>query len=127
MTAQEFIIERIEMITDCFPNLKCTYEYNKYSNIHLVEVLPRGEFKDNKKYAEFEAEITYDFICKYSHDSNVSFFTAGDALNAIKNPTYTIVGKEFKPKNIKNFWFEEMAFINVSGDNYGENNYAMAA
>lgn len=127
MTAQEFIIERIDLITQCFPNLKCRYEYDKHSKVHLIEVLPKGEFKNNKKYAEFESEIIYDFICKYSYDSNISFFTSKDTLVSIKNPDYESFGREFKPKMIKNFIVEEYSYFNISDENIGENNYALAA
>lgn len=126
MTSKEFVIENIKLITEYFPNLKCTYEYDEDSKVHLIEVLPRGEFKDNKKYEIFESDIVFNFMSKYN-DSNIAFFTSGDSLISIKNPTYTVVGSKFKYKTIKNFSLEDFEFININENCYGDNNYALAA
>ncbi|MBW6482246.1 MAG: hypothetical protein K0B10_04210 [Vicingaceae bacterium] len=125
MTAKEFIIERLDLIIEYFPNLKCIYEYDEMSKVHLIKVLPQGEFDLNKKYSEFESEIVFDFICRYN-DSNILFFTEDDVSISIKNPVYQVVGKKFESELISSYSFENFNKTILVMD-AGENNYAMAA
>ncbi|PJC62846.1 MAG: hypothetical protein CO022_02360 [Flavobacteriales bacterium CG_4_9_14_0_2_um_filter_32_27] len=127
MTTKEFIIERLDLIIEYFPNLKCIYEYDEMSKVHLIKVLPQGEFDSNKKYSEFESEIIFDFICRYN-DSNILFFTTDGSPLHIKNPIYQAVGKKFESESesISSYSFENFNKTILVMD-AGENNYAMAA
>jgi len=125
MTTKEFIIERLDLIIEYFPNLKCIYEYDEMSKVHLIKVLPQGEFDSNKKYSEFESEIIFDFICRYN-DSNILFFTTDGSPLDIKNPIYQAVGKKFESESVSSYSFENFNKTILVMD-AGENNYAMAA
>ena len=90
MNAQEYIIKGLNVLIDGFPQLKVEYELDESTNSHFIEVLPKEEFQLNERYANFEANLIFNFIERFPFEE-ITFISKGD-IYEIKNPVFVKEG-----------------------------------
>lgn len=61
MTAQEYIIEKLNALLVKFPSFVFKYKLDKSDNTHIISVEPLEEYEENKQYMEIESDIVFDF------------------------------------------------------------------
>lgn len=111
MSIKEYIIQKLEELVFCFPNMKFKYIQDSYTKSHIIEVFPAEEYETNDEYSNFEADIIFDFITKYPEDEII--FVKEDSIFDFNRPIYEISGK--KCENI--FSIEETTSIAVVSPN----------
>jgi hypothetical protein len=90
MTSIEFVKRRIDKLVSVFSDIKCRYEFDQYSNTHLIEILPNSVYKINTDYHQFETSIIDEFIELYPYES-ICFIT-DDSMLKIENAIYESKG-----------------------------------
>ncbi len=98
MKSNNYIIQKIDDLVRAFPELKIRYEFDSFSDSHIIEVLPAKEYKDNTKYAKYETQLMFDFISEYPLEEIV-FITEEDLVE-IENPIYVKEGTLYGDINI---------------------------
>ena len=93
MKSTDFLQLQIDNLVKENPSIKCRYEFDVHSGVHLIEVTPFSMYELNEKYLAFESEIIFSFIDTFP-DENICFIS-DDSLIKISNPTYTKVGALF--------------------------------
>lgn len=61
MTAQEYIIEKLNALLEKFPSFVFKYKLDKSDNTHIISVAPLIEYEENKEYMEAESDFVFDF------------------------------------------------------------------
>ena len=91
-----FIIDNLK---DIHTSLKCVslkYEYDKYSMMHIVEVMPLEKNKKKESYINWEINLTNQLAEKYPTEEIL--FVSEDSLTKVNSPIYTLL-----PKLVKNY------------------------
>lgn len=97
MKSTEFLKLQIDNLVTENPSIKCRYEFNLNSSVHLIEVMPFSVYELNSKYVECEAKIVFSFIDNFPNE-NVCFISY-DSLVKILSPSYTKAGLLFATIN----------------------------
>lgn len=84
MKSKTFLKEKLKKLSLSFPFISFKYEYNSYSNTHIIEVLPYKEYENNEKYLDEEAELTYEFDNAFFPESVM--FVSENSLIRVNNP-----------------------------------------
>lgn len=100
MKAYDFIKDKLENLIDIFPQMKVSYEFEKLSNSHFIEVLPSKEFRENSKYSKYETNLIMDFITMYPNE-DIVFVTENDLIE-VNNPSFIKKGVLYDKENL--FW-----------------------
>lgn len=82
MTAQDFIIKRLNSIVSLFSDIKFRYEVRSGTN-HIIEVTPLSIYNDNKDYLKAEADFESEF--EYLFPDDQILFVSEDSLTQIKS------------------------------------------
>jgi len=93
MNAQIFLKERIEEIVSKVKTIQVSYEYFKYSDTHVIEVIPLGEFNSNELYKALENDLYIDFNNHFF--PSTLLISTEDSLNRVNNPEWTVYGNEY--------------------------------
>ena len=88
MKSKDFLKQKLNELHERFKNLSIKYQYNAYSNMHIVEVLPLSEYKKNECYLDMESDLSYEFDNKFFPESVL--FVSSDSLTKISDPEFTI-------------------------------------
>lgn len=97
MKSIDFLKLEIDNLVMENPALRCRYEFDAHSCIHLIEVTPFSVYELDEKYIEFESKITFSFIDNFPNE-NICFIS-DDSLIKISNPSYTKIGLLFATIN----------------------------
>ena len=97
MKSTEFLKLEIDNLVKENPSIRCRYEFDTNSCVHLIEVTPFSIYKSDEKYVEHESNIVFSFIDNFPNE-NISFIS-NDSLIKISNPSYTKVGELFATIN----------------------------
>ena len=125
MKSKEFLIEKFNHITEKFPNIHLSYEYDPGCEMHIVEVIPTDIYDFNESYKSIEADICIEFDNSFFPESLV--FVSPESIDTVENPEYTFSGhlyhltvSSFEPIKVNPPPIPEYAGA-------GENNFALAA
>ncbi|GHV67922.1 hypothetical protein FACS1894199_14330 [Bacteroidia bacterium] len=88
MDSKKYLIEKLNEIHRRFRNLSIKYQYCFNSNMHIVEVLPLCEYKDNAEYIEMESNLTFEFDNKFFPESVL--FVSADSLTKVSAPQFVL-------------------------------------
>ena len=62
MIARDFTENRIRQLVQLFPNIKCSYKFEDFSNTHFIEVVPNAVYDTSVEYAKAEERFISDFF-----------------------------------------------------------------
>ncbi|MBA7553273.1 hypothetical protein ES705_45863 [subsurface metagenome] len=126
MNAQEYINSKLNSLIKLFPELTFKYKYDKVKLIHIIEVEPLSEFKNNKEYLISEADFVYEFDNTYTPETIL--FVSEESLTRVNQPDIIIKSNNFG-SFIYNLIDEHDIFFDFESSDIiaGENNFALAA
>lgn len=131
MTAKDFIIERLKMISSKIKDVSLRYAFDVRSNFHIVEVSPDGIYSNDGEYRLLESDVEMEFMSKFP-DEDILFSERSD-LNDMTNLIF-----EISPC-VMSFRFDSVfdSSVTLGDDSYAfdidnklrvmENNYCLAA
>ncbi len=93
MKSIDFVRENIDLLVTKHPKIKCTYEFNNFSQSHYVEILPKEYNLQNDKFMNDEMEILIRFIEQFPYET-LTFITDDD-LYSIEDSNYIKIGSEY--------------------------------
>jgi len=99
MTAKNFILNRLEELSERFPEVRFTYEFRSGSNTHVIEVLPLGFFQENDQYLESEYLFEKEFEEAFPNEEIL--FISSDSLVQIEKAerTFGLLLFSFEPES----------------------------
>jgi hypothetical protein len=120
MDSKIYIKNKLNEISEIFPELIFRYQFDKSSMTHIIEVKPLESYQSNEAYVQCEADFMFDFENKFFPETIL--FVSEDSLTQITEPEFTIRKQIFvsSPLKAKYSFALEMAelFCVVSEDNY---------
>ena len=124
MKSKEYLKNRLNDISNVFPELIFRYQFNENTETHIIEVKPLETYQTNDDYIKCEAELMFDFENEFFPETIL--FVSEDSLTQITEPEFTIQKQVFVSSTLKaNYSFildmEDLFCIN------SDNNYAIAA
>jgi len=126
MTASKYLKKQLKYLTSLFPSGKYSYENDKFSGIHIVQVWPLALFDLDESYKEIETNISIDFDNLYYPESVL--FISDNSLNQVTNPEFEVEGLFYGLQPMINHILPPR-FVDMNQEPFvaGENNYALAA
>lgn len=93
MESKRFLENKLRELQDRFKKLSIKYQYNPYSEVHIVEILPLVEYKTNEEYIQFESDLSFEFDNSFFPESIM--FVSEESLTRVDSPELT-----FEPSSI---------------------------
>lgn len=96
MESKNYLKAKLGELHSKFSNLSIKYQYDPYTQNHIVEVKPLSEFETNDEYAKHESELSHEFDNKFFPESVM--FVSEDSLSCVKYPElvlYPVLAKSF--------------------------------
>jgi hypothetical protein len=124
MDSKIYIKNKLNEISEIFPELIFRYQFDKSSLTHIVEVKPLETYQTNDEYIKYEADLMFNFENEFFPETIL--FVSEDSLTQVTEPEFVIRKEIFVSLPLKaNYSFvldmEELSC------NVPENNYALAA
>jgi len=120
MDSKIYIKNKLNEISEIFPELIFRYQFDKNSLTHIIEVKPLESYQSNEAYVQCEADFMFDFENEFFPETIL--FVSEDSLTQITEPEFTIRKEIFVSAPLKaKYSFElEMPelFCVVPEDNY---------
>jgi len=101
MKPKEYVITKIHEMIALFPAIKVRYEFNGFTQSHLIEVLPAETHTQNHEYMSFAMDIFFEFNRLFPDESVV--YIGDNSLTEIENCELEIEGKEWSKSTILNY------------------------
>lgn len=124
MKSKEYLRNRLNEISNVFPELIFRYQFNKNTETHIIEVKPLETYQTNDVYIKCEAELMFNFENEFFPETIL--FVSEDSLTQITESEFTIQKQVFISSALKaNYTFMldmEDLFCIMS-----DNNYAIAS
>ena len=89
MNSKIYIQKKLIEIHSIIRNISIRYEYDLYSNMHVVEILPLNMYSENRDYIEREIELTKEFNEQFP-DEDILFISQ-KSLTKISNPEFSLL------------------------------------
>lgn len=126
MTAQEYLKEQIAQLAIKFPFGKYSYEYDKFSGMHIIQVRPLSLYDLDNNYKDIETKLSIEFDNMFYPESVL--FVSDNSLNQVSNPGFEKTGMFFDLQTIITHKTSP-SFISIESEPFqaGESNYALAA
>ena len=86
-----FIIDNLKKIHALLKCVSLKYEYDKYSMMHIVEVMPLETYKEKESYINWEIDLTNQLADKYPTEEIL--FVSEDSLTKVTAPSFTLLPK----------------------------------
>lgn len=96
MNAKDFIIKKLQCLTDVFKKARVRYEYDVVAEVHTVEVIPQSVY-ESQAFLEWESNLFDEFVAMYPHE--LLGFISEDAVVNINQVDYISEGIEYAPYN----------------------------
>lgn len=130
MTAKEYILNKLENLTNKFPQVRVRYEYDKMADVHVIEVVPNDVYHLDNTYIAWESEVVDNFIDLFP-TQNICFIS-DDALVGIRNAEYIFEGFAFASLSMnieisvqpKEITIEQIYVENIQNVNFSEQDWA---
>lgn len=123
---KEFIVEKLRMLSNMFPNMTFKLAKSEYSGDYFVEVSPIHEY-NSEKYMLAESNVLYEFLQSCPED-NLTFISSN---SSIQFNIHIAIVSSLIPYGLeldKNFKFRDVfSTYSVNNLHAGEESYAMAA
>ena len=130
MNSQEYIIEGLKGIVFQYPFVQCVYQFDRFCNLHSVQVLPKSYLNDPDGFGDLQYDLKKSFGAIFPYE-RLSFFTLENTIEIIeKNIVATINGKFYKGSNVKDielFPEYQVHIDNIDKEIDRDANYALAA
>ena len=109
MEAKEYIIEKLNSLSEKVPNACIRYEHEEDTSSHIIEITPREIYNSNEDYISWESALYDEFVDKYPFE-NICFIS-DDALVGLNKITFEIEG--VPTTNDRNTVFDAIVSINA--------------
>ena len=86
-----FIIDNLKKIHALLKSVSLKYEYDKYSMMHIVEVMPLETYEKKESYINQEIDLTNQLADKYPTEEIL--FVSEDSLTKVNVPSFTLLPK----------------------------------
>ena len=96
MNSKEYIICKLEKFIEEFSNVRVRYEFDSYSDVHLIEITPNNIYHLDSNYIEWENNLFEDFVGKYPTE-NICFIS-DDSYVEIGHPLFEKEGDYYSYK-----------------------------
>ena len=120
MDSKTFIKNKLNQISEIFPELTFRYQLDINNQTHIVEVKTLEAYQSNNDYVQLEADFMFDFENRFFPETIL--FVSEDSLTKITEPEYIIQKDLFVNPPLKaNYFFAldmEELFCVVTEDNY---------
>jgi hypothetical protein len=128
MNTKDFVLNSINLIVDQFPFIQCTYQYDKFTCLHSIEILPNTYLNSPNGFGAIQYEITKNFMKNFPGE-RLSFFTTTNSIKIEKENIVSIIkGRMFELSKEVNLFPEHVLNIPDLGFILDkDNNYALAA
>ena len=93
MKSKEYLRNRLNEISNVFPELILRYQFNENTETHIIEVKPLEIYQTNDEYIKCEAELLFDFENEFFPETLL--FVSEDSLTQLTEPEFTIRKQEF--------------------------------
>ncbi|HTO15691.1 MAG TPA: hypothetical protein VLZ83_07960 [Edaphocola sp.] len=97
MNSKIYLKNRLTELYNKFANLSIKYQYDSYTEKHIVEVLPFSEYDTNEDYLNFESELSFEFDNMFFPESVM--FISEESLTKITNPEFILEKQIFSIEN----------------------------
>ncbi len=94
MKSKEYIRNRLNQISNAFPELIFRYQFNENTETHLIEVKPLDTYQTNSVYIQYEAELGFYFENEFFPETIL--FISEDSLTQITESEFTIQKKLYE-------------------------------
>lgn len=94
MTPSNFIISKLKLFIEEFPQARVRYEYDDFSDTHFIEVVPNEIYHLDQSYIEWEGKIFDEFVEVFPYD-NICFLS-DDAIVGLNKIDFELIGVEFE-------------------------------
>lgn len=98
MNSKEYIICQLEKFVKDFKNVKVRYEFDPYSYIHIIEVVPNNVYHLDNDYIKWENQLFGSFVEEYPAE-NIGFIS-DDSYIEIENPIFVKAGECYFINNV---------------------------
>lgn len=88
MDSKTFIKNKLNQISEIFPELTFRYQLDINNQTHIVEVKTLEAYQSNNDYVQLEADFMFDFENKFFPETIL--FVSEDSLTKITEPEYII-------------------------------------
>jgi hypothetical protein len=88
MKSKEFLKNRLNEISNVFPELIFRYQFKENTETHIIEVKPLQTYQTNDDYIKCEAELLFDFENEFFPETIL--FVSEDSLTQLIEPEFTI-------------------------------------
>lgn len=96
MESKNFLKSKLGELHSKFPNLSIKYQYDAYTQNHIVEIIPLDEFEKNEDYIAFESDLCFEFDNRFFPE--VVMFVSEESLTRVQVPEllfYPVLVKSF--------------------------------
>lgn len=93
MKAQDFLFNKLKVLSENFPEIHIKYGYDFLIETHIVELLPVSEYYTNKNLDDAWINIAQEFLDRYQNEE-VAFISADSSLSL------TEIIFEFRPTSL---------------------------
>lgn len=127
MTAKDFIIEQLNLISTKVKDIGLRYAFDKRSKFHIIEVSPDDIYFTDDKYRSLESDIEIEFINKFPEEdllfSEISVLNdMTDLIHEIVPPTASdIIGRQ-KNRNLPKALIDIEDWIKITSNDVIMNN-----
>ncbi len=84
MNAKEYLIKKLNFLSEKFEDVKIRYEFRSNTQTHIVEIIPLSFFSENENYIQFEIELENEFEQLFPNENIL--FVSDDSLTEIIAP-----------------------------------------
>lgn len=88
MDSKTYIKNKLNEVSEVFPELTFCYQFAKSSQTHIVEVKPLESYESNEAYVQCEADFMFDFENEFFPETIL--FVSEDSLTQITEPEFSI-------------------------------------
>lgn len=92
MNSKNYIIDKLKEIHSKICTVSFRYQYDTNSNMHIVEVHPLFDYKENKEYIDLETKLSFEFENEFFPESIL--FVSDESLTKVTHPIFIISAKE---------------------------------
>ncbi len=105
MESKEYLKNKLNEISNIFPELTFRYQFNENTLTHIIEVKPLEDYQTNNEYIKHEAELMFNFENEFFPETIL--FVSEDSLTQITKSEFIIgKGREFtNPGTTSNYSF----------------------
>ena len=110
MEAKEFIMNELELFIKQFTMTRVRYEYDKFSSVHFVEVVPNEIYHFDDEYLRWEDDVYERFVSQFPTQT-ICFISDDDPVS-VEYPELILEGLNYVIPEESHYDEEFVAKIN---------------